>query len=144
MFFYDLMKNKVLICAIVGWMAAQFLKVVYILIREKRFDIKRFVGTGGMPSSHSAFVSSMAAAVGFVDEFSSAEFAMAFVVAFVVMYDASGIRKAAGEQAKVINDLQEMIFENAPVYLKELLGHTRLEVVIGCILGIAVSLIMFM
>lgn len=144
MFFYDLMKNKVLICAIVGWMAAQFLKVVYILIREKRFDIKRFVGTGGMPSSHSAFVSSMATAVGFVDGFSSAEFAMAFVVAFVVMYDASGIRKAAGEQAKVINDLQEMIFENAPVYLKELLGHTRLEVVIGCVLGIAVSLIMFM
>ncbi len=144
MFFYDLIKNKVLICAIVGWMAAQFLKVIYILIREKRFDIRRFVGTGGMPSSHSSFVSSMATAVGFVEGFYSAEFAMAFVVAFVVMYDASGIRKAAGDQAKVINDLQEMIFENAPVYLKELLGHTRLEVIIGCILGIAVALIMFM
>lgn len=142
MLFYDLWKNKVLICAVVGWIVAQFLKVIYILIREKRFDIKRFVGSGGMPSSHSAFVSAMATAVGITDGFASSEFAIAFVVAFVVMYDASGVRKAAGEQAKIINDLQEIIFENAPVYLKELLGHTRFEVIIGCALGVAVSLFM--
>lgn len=140
MFFYDLWRNKVLICAILGWIIAQCLKVIFILIREKRLDISRLVGSGGMPSSHSAFVSAMATAVGVTDGFDSAEFAMAFVVAFIVMYDASGVRKAAGEQAKVINDIQEMIFENAPVYLKELLGHTRLEVIIGCIVGVAVSL----
>lgn len=144
MIFNELLRNKVLICAIIGWVSAQFFKVIYILIREKRFDIKRFVGSGGMPSSHSAFVSAMASAVGMIDGFDSAEFAMAFVVAFVVMYDASGVRKAAGDQAKVINDLQEMLFENAPVYLKELLGHSRLEVVIGCALGIAVTLFMFL
>lgn len=140
MFFYDLWRNKVLICAILGWIIAQCLKVIFILIREKRLDISRLVGSGGMPSSHSAFVSAMATAVGVTEGFDSAEFAMAFVVAFIVMYDASGVRKAAGEQAKVINDIQEMIFENAPVYLKELLGHTRLEVIIGCIVGVAVSL----
>lgn len=140
MFFYDLWRNKVLICAILGWIIAQCLKVIFILIREKRLDISRLVGSGGMPSSHSAFVSAMATAVGVTEGFDSAEFAMAFVVAFIVMYDASGVRKAAGEQAKVINDIQEMIFENAPVYLKELLGHTRLEVIIGSIVGVAVSL----
>lgn len=141
MFFYDLWRNKVLICAVLGWITAQCLKVIFILIREKRLDITRLVGSGGMPSSHSAFVSAMATAVGITDGFASAEFAIAFVVAFVVMYDASGVRKAAGEQAKVINDIQEMIFENAPVYLKELLGHTRLEVIIGCIVGVSVSLL---
>lgn len=144
MIFNELLRNKVLICAIIGWISAQVFKVIYILIREKRFDMKRFVGSGGMPSSHSAFVSAMASAVGMTNGFDSSEFAMAFVVAFIVMYDASGVRKAAGEQAKVLNDLQEKIFENAPVYLKELLGHSRLEVVIGCILGVAVTLLMFL
>lgn len=135
----ELIENKILICALMGWFMAQFLKVVYILIKEKRLDLRRFIGSGGMPSSHSAFVSALATATGITEGFDSAFFAVTFVLSFIVMYDASGVRKAAGEQAKVINDLQEMFLDDVPVYLKELLGHTFLEVVVGCILGIVLS-----
>ncbi len=131
--------NAVLLCAIFAWVVAQCLKVVFILIREHRLDLTRMLGAGGMPSSHSAFVSAMATAVGLTEGFESAVFAIAFVLAFIVMYDASGVRKAAGDQAKVLNSMQEQLFENAPVYLKELLGHTRLEVIIGCFLGVAIG-----
>ena len=143
-FWRELAENKVLIASLLGWIIAQILKVIYVLITEKRFDIKRIVGAGGMPSSHSAFVSAMAVSVGFTEGFSSPVFAMAFVISFIVMYDASGVRKAAGDQAKVINDLQEMLHAEVPVYLKELLGHTRLEVIVGCLLGIAIALCMFL
>jgi acid phosphatase family membrane protein YuiD len=143
-FWEEIISNKVLIAAILGWCIAQILKVIYILITERRFDIERIVGSGGMPSSHSAFVSAMTTAVGFEEGFGSSFFAIAFVLSFIVMYDASGVRKAAGEQAKVINDLQEMLHKEVPVYLKELLGHTRLEVIVGSLLGIAIGLLMFL
>lgn len=143
-FWRELAGNKVLIAALLGWFIAQALKVVYILVTEKKFDIKKFVESGGMPSSHSAFVSAMAVSVGFTEGFSSSLFGMAFVLAFIVMYDASGVRKAAGDQAKVINSIQEMFSFEAPVYLKEILGHTWLEVIVGSVLGIAISLIMFL
>ncbi|MDO5477894.1 MAG: divergent PAP2 family protein [Clostridia bacterium] len=143
-FWEEITKNKVLLAAILGWVIAQALKVIYILLTEKKFDISRFVGSGGMPSSHSAFVSAMTTAVGFVEGFGSTLFAIAFVLSFIVMYDAAGVRKAAGEQAKVINDLQEMLHGEVPVYLKELLGHTLLEVIVGCLLGIAIGLLMFL
>ena len=143
-FWEEIICNKVLIAAILGWCIAQILKVIYILITERRFDIERMVGSGGMPSSHSAFVSAMTTAVGFEEGFGSSFFAIAFVLSFIVMYDASGVRKAAGEQAKVINDLQEMLHKEVPVYLKELLGHTRLEVIVGSLLGIAIGLLMFL
>lgn len=135
----QLIENAVLVCAILGWVVAQCLKVLFIFIREHKLDLKRILGAGGMPSSHSAFVSSMAMAVGLTEGFYSATFAIAFVLAFIVMYDASGVRKAAGEQAKVLNTMQEQLLENAPVYLKELLGHTRMEVIIGCLLGMAIG-----
>ena len=143
-FWEEIISNKVLIAAILGWCIAQILKVIYILITERRFDIERIVGSGGMPSSHSAFVSAMTTAVGFEEGFGSSFFAIAFVLSFIVMYDASGVRKAAGEQAKVINDLQEIIHKEVPVYLKELLGHTRIEVIVGSLLGIAIGLLMFL
>ena len=143
-FWRELAENRVLIASLLGWIIAQILKVIYVLITEKRFDIKRIVGAGGMPSSHSAFVSAMAVSVGFTEGFSSPVFAMAFVISFIVMYDASGVRKAAGDQAKVINSIQEMFSFEAPVYLKEILGHTWLEVMVGSILGIVISLIMFL
>ena len=100
--------------------------------------------SGGMPSSHSAFVTAMAMSVGFSEGFGTPSFAMAFVLAFIVMYDASGVRRAAGEHAKIINDLQEQLLEGAPTYLKELLGHTRIEVIVGSILGFIISLFMFL
>ncbi len=143
-FWNEVTSNKILIAALLGWIIAQILKVIWVLIAEKKFDISRITGAGGMPSSHSAFVSAMTTAVGFTDGFGSSEFAIAFVLSFIVMYDASGVRKAAGDQAKVINDLQEMLHKEVPVYLKELLGHTRLEVIVGAFLGIAIGLLMFL
>lgn len=141
----QLIDNKVLICALLGWLIAQVLKVVFVLVKERRLDIGRLVGSGGMPSSHSAFVSSMATAVGISLGFDTAEFAIAFVLAFIVMYDASGVRKAAGEHAKVINDIQKILEGGDPeVYLKELLGHTGLEVIVGACLGVIIALIMFL
>ena len=143
-FWEEIISNKVLISAILGWGIAQVLKVIYVLITERRFDLERITGSGGMPSSHSAFVSAMTTAVGLTEGFDSSFFAIAFVLSFIVMYDASGVRKAAGEHAKVINDLQEMLHKEVPVYLKELLGHTRLEVIVGSLLGIAIGLLMFL
>ncbi|MBQ2942022.1 MAG: divergent PAP2 family protein [Clostridia bacterium] len=143
-FWDEIICNKVLLAAILGWVVAQVLKVVYILLTERKLDISRIVGSGGMPSSHSAFVGAMTTSVGLAEGFDSTLFAIAFVLSFIVMYDASGVRKAAGEQAKVINDLQEMLHDEVPVYLKELLGHTVLEVIVGCILGIAIGLLMFL
>ena len=143
-FWEEISGNKVLITALLGWVIAQILKFIWVLITEKKIDISRITGAGGMPSSHSAFVSSMTTAVGITEGFGSAQFAIAFVLSFIVMYDASGVRKAAGDQAKVINDLQEMLHTEVPVYLKELLGHTRLEVIVGCLLGIAIALCMFL
>ena len=143
-FWEEIISNKVLISAILGWCIAQVLKVIYVLITERRFDLERITGSGGMPSSHSAFVSAMTTAVGLTEGFDSSFFAIAFVLSFIVMYDASGVRKAAGEHAKVINDLQEMLHKEVPVYLKELLGHTRLEVIVGSLLGIAIGLLMFL
>lgn len=144
MILYELIGNKVLIASLLGWFVAQVLKVIYILITEKRLDIKRMTESGGMPSSHSAFVTAMAMSVGFSEGFGTPSFAMAFVLAFIVMYDASGVRRAAGEHAKIINDLQEQLLEGAPTYLKELLGHTRIEVIVGSILGFIISLFMFL
>ena len=143
-FWEQIVSNKVLIAAILGWCIAQILKVIYILITERRFDIERIVGAGGMPSSHSAFVCALTTAVGLNEGFDSSFFAISFVLSFIVMYDASGVRKAAGEHAKVINDLQELIHKEVPVYLKELLGNTRLEVIVGALLGIAIGLLMFL
>lgn len=142
--FYNILHNRALICAVLGWFFAQILKVVYILIKEHRLDFRRLTGSGGMPSSHSAFVSALATSIGLLEGFDSAAFAVAFVLAFIVMYDASGVRKAAGDQAKVINTLQEQLMENAPVYLKELIGHTRLEVIVGCLLGVAIALVAYL
>lgn len=142
--FYNILHNRALICAVLGWFFAQILKVVYILIKEHRLDFRRLTGSGGMPSSHSAFVSALATSIGLQEGFDSAAFAVAFVLAFIVMYDASGVRKAAGDQAKVINTLQEQLMENAPVYLKELIGHTRLEVIVGCLLGVAIALVAYL
>ena len=126
-FWEEIISNKVLIAAILGWCVAQVLKVIWVLVSEKKFDISRITGAGGMPSSHSAFVSAMTTAVGITEGLDSSVFAIAFVLSFIVMYDASGVRKAAGEQAKVINDLQEILHTEVPVYLKELLGGIHIS-----------------
>lgn len=140
--------SSILFTAILAWFVAQVLKVIIVLIHDKKLDFYRLIGSGGMPSSHSAFVVSLATGVGIKDGIDSTAFAIAFVLAFVVMYDAAGVRRAAGEQAKILNQIVEKWetddLETKGEKLKELLGHTPLEVFGGTLLGILVAFIRHM
>ena len=142
----DIINNYALICSLLGWFIASAAKIVIGVIREKRLDFRKIYGSGGMPSSHSATVSSLATAVAKTNGLRSTSFAVAFMLAFIVMYDASGVRRAAGEQARILNQLVNNLSEHKPVYLKknlkELIGHTPLEVVVGALLGILIALLM--
>lgn len=141
----DFWKNSVFITCILSWFVAQLIKVITSLIKDKRIDFRRFVGSGGMPSSHSSFVTSLAVSVGILDGFSGTSFAISAILALVVMYDAAGVRRAAGQQAKILNKIVEewehADFGKTDKRLKELLGHTPFEVFAGAILGIVIALI---
>ena len=136
--------NRVLFISIISWMSAQFIKLLIALIMEKRVDIRRLIGSGGMPSSHSAAVSACSVSVGKLYGVSSPVFAVAAVFSFVVMYDAANVRRAAGEHARIINYMMEHWERNSPEAfekkLKELLGHTPLQVAFGAALGITIGL----
>lgn len=138
--FEKIASNVPLWAALISWAIAQGSKIILTLIMEKRFDATRIVGTGGMPSSHSSLVMALTFSVGKYNGFGSPIFAVALIFSFVVMYDAAGIRRAAGKQAEIINML--IVEHQVPNMnkLKELLGHTPLEVFVGAILGIIVGL----
>jgi len=139
------LSNEILLSAIAAWALAQFLKVVIELWRVKRLHLGLMFSTGGMPSSHTSFMVAMAVAVGLREGFGSTMFAIAAAISMVVMSDAAGVRRAAGKQAKVINSLVANI-ENTGIVLdeklKELLGHTPIEVACGALLGIIVASVM--
>lgn len=141
-------KESVLVTCIAAWFTAQLLKVIFTLIKNRRFDVRRFIGAGGMPSSHSSFVTSLATAIGLTNGFESGEFAICVVLAMIVMYDAAGVRRAAGQQARILNKLIEQWeksdFSDTDKRLKELLGHTPKEVFAGAFLGIAIALLRHM
>jgi acid phosphatase family membrane protein YuiD len=144
--FLDFINSPYLQVAFLSWFIAQLLKVVLTLVRYNRLDISRMVGSGGMPSSHSAFVMSITTAIGLREGFGSALFALAVVLSLVVMYDAAGVRRAAGKQAKVLNEIVEQMERHEQVSgekLKELLGHTPVEVIAGAVLGIAIAVSQF-
>jgi acid phosphatase family membrane protein YuiD len=145
MLFYELITNRVLMTCVAAWFIAQALKVLFYYILEKRWDLNRMFGLGGMPSSHSAVVCALATAVGVSRGFYSPEFAISFVLASVVMTDAAGVRRAAGKQAALINRIvKELIEEGKGLThetLKELLGHSPFEVLIGALLGILIAVI---
>ncbi|MNK86692.1 Divergent PAP2 family protein [compost metagenome] len=139
------MSNQALIAGVLGAVIAQLIKFFTLLIRERRIDVRTLVTTGGMPSSHTALVVGLATSVGLLEGFNSVIFDVSLVLAMVVMYDAAGVRRAAGKQARIINriifDLQHSLsFKES--HLKELLGHTPLEVVGGAILGILVAFVL--
>lgn len=143
MFFIDLMRNEVLISGLVGWAIAQILKVIIVCIKDKKFNPERFVGSGGMPSSHSAFVMSISTKAGVVYGFSSGIYALSLAFALVVMYDAAGVRRAAGKQATILNMIIDDLNSNKGIKinrLKELIGHTPFEVVAGAVLGILIGI----
>lgn len=152
--------NSVLSIAIIAWFVAQVLKTLLHWARTKKFSAERLTGAGGMPSCHSAAVCSLAIAVSRVSGADSPEFALSFVFAMVVMYDAMGVRRAAGLHAKELNRLKKIIdeydaedlddisnilekgeFDSAENQkLKEYLGHTPFEVLGGALLGILIAM----
>lgn len=127
---------------LVSWLIAQALKVTLGVIREKKFDFRWFVGTGGMPSSHAAGVSCLATAVGLEYGFDSVYFAIALVFTLVVMFDAQGVRRSTGKQARILNKIMEDIYWKGKIrenQLRELIGHTQVEVIVGSLLGILIA-----
>lgn len=137
--------NPIVVTTIVAWFTAQVLKVLIELITEKSFDLSRFVGSGGMPSSHAAFVTSLATAVARVEGVGSGTFAVAMALALVVMYDAAGVRRASGQHAKLLNWMVEHWYDSTPEdefskRMKELIGHTPIEVLAGAVLGLVIGL----
>lgn len=132
------MDNKIFWTALGAAFFAQFLKVVTYYVRERKLNFRHMVESGGMPSSHSALVVALATSVGMREGWDSAMFAVATVFAMVVMYDAAGVRQAAGKQARVLNRIVEELFATQTVSeerLKELLGHTPRQVLAGAFLG---------
>ena len=139
--------NKILQVAAVSWLVAQTLKVIHTFIVKRRFDFTRFVGSGGMPSSHASFVMGLTTAVGLIHGWDSAHFAIALCVSLVIMYDAAGVRRAVGKQANILNKmLEDMQHKRKKIIteqrLKELIGHTPIEVFAGAILGIIIANLM--
>lgn len=140
--FSEILNNRVLLIAISASLSAQLLKLLILYAQSGEFKPHILVETGGMPSSHSAMVSALATGIGRTQGWDSSQFAIASAFAFIVMYDAAGIRLAAGKQAKVLNQIIVEVFEDDHDVnidpLKELLGHTPIQVLVGAILGVLV------
>ena len=142
----EILNNKVLVIPFLVLIITQVFKTIYFSIKNKKLDLFTLLTTGGLSSSHSSLVSSLATVVLKVNGAGSAEFAIAVILAIIVMYDASGIRKAAGEHAKILNEMmEEKEYYSSKEYkkLKELLGHTKLEVFIGLLTGIFLTIVLY-
>ena len=147
----EMLENQVLISSVIGWTVAQVLKTIIDCALNKSFNAERLTGSGGMPSSHSATVCALTMSAALCYGLGSFEFAVSFVVAMVVMYDAVGVRRETGKQAKLLNwmmtenpfklKLNELNAEIVQETLKEYVGHTPLQVVAGAILGIIIALL---
>lgn len=134
-------ENQILMAAMLAWALAQFFKIISWAFVSREWNFKRLVEPGGMPSSHSALVTALTTGVGIREGFDSTIFALAVVFALVVMYDAAGVRRAAGKQARVLNAIIEDLNRRQlhPERLRELLGHTPFEVLVGALLGIIIA-----
>ena len=142
--FYELITNKVLIIPVCAWAVAQVLKLIIVLIQKKKLDLRYLVISGGMPSSHSAFVSSLATSVALIEGVGSVAFGITAILALVVMYDAAGVRQSVGKQSVVLNRIiQELTLRRSITELerdlKEFIGHTSFQVIIGGLMGVAVA-----
>lgn len=139
----DIIDNRVLMVALAACFIAQGLKLVIELIKNRKLNVRVLVTTGGMPSAHSALVTALAAGVGQTLGWGSPDFALATVFAIIVMYDAAGVRQAAGKQARILNQMIDELFDEKHDFsqdrLKELLGHTPVQVIAGAVLGVTIS-----
>jgi len=138
-----ILDNRILVAAFVAWVIAQLSKTIYELIRYRKLILSRIVSAGGMPSSHSALVMSLATATGRVTGIESAAFAISLVLAAIVMYDAAGVRRAVSIQARILNQMIDEAFQGQPFAekrLRELIGHTPIQVLVGGLLGVGIAL----
>ncbi|MBD1892268.1 divergent PAP2 family protein [Coleofasciculus sp. FACHB-712] len=141
--FAHILENHVLLVATVACLIAQASKLIIDLAQHGKVNVRVLVTTGGMPSAHSALVTALATGIGQTVGWDSIEFALATIFAVIVMYDAAGVRQAAGKQARILNQIIDELFQEHHKFnedrLKELLGHTPFQVIVGSALGIAVS-----
>lgn len=143
----SLLNNRILFAAFLAWAIAQVSKTILDLFRQRKLILSRLVSSGGMPSSHSALVTGLAASTGRAMGWGSASFAITVVVASIVMYDAAGVRRAVSIQARILNQMIDEAFQGSPMAekrLRELIGHTPIQVFVGALLGICVGLIVTM
>ena len=144
-YLFNIFKNRLLWNAILAWAIAQSIKVFLGVIREKRFNFRWFVGTGGMPSAHVCGAVCLATGVGIRAGFATPLFAVTILIAFITMFDAQGVRRATGQQAEVLNRIVDDVYFRRGIKeerLKELLGHTPLQVIVGAIFGFLLGMIM--
>ena len=139
-FLFELSRNELLFWSLVACISAQILKVLFCIVLEGKFRLGVIFETGGMPSSHSALITGVTSGIGWSMGFDNPIFAFAVAVSLIVMYDASGVRKSAGIQAKEINKLSKKLDPKSNLDLKETLGHTKLEVIVGSLLGPLITL----
>ena len=148
----DFIHNRVLIISICSWMMAQIIKTIIDVIINREWNPERLVGSGGMPSCHSATVCAMATSSGMIYGLQSFEFAVSCILAVIVMYDARGVRRETGNQAVLLNHMMDYFntlespqkkIEFNQEKLKELIGHTPLQVVVGALLGVCMALILY-
>lgn len=142
--FMGFIQNKYIYTPFLLWFGIQLFKLIYDLVTTKKFNFKRIMGAGGMPSSHSAVVTGIATLIGKYEGVDTPIFAVSLVVAFVVMYDACGVRRAAGKQAQLLNKLIEtpgLTGVQVSEKLVEVLGHTPVQVFVGALIGIIAGLI---
>ncbi|MDJ0680160.1 MAG: divergent PAP2 family protein [Xenococcaceae cyanobacterium MO_167.B52] len=139
--------NYVLVVALLACFTAQGIKLIVELVKNRKINFRYLVTTGGMPSAHSALVGALATGIGQTMGWSSPEFAIACLFAVIVMYDAAGVRQAAGKQARLLNQIVDELFQEGhnlnEERLKELLGHTPFQVLVGLSLGISISMLSF-
>ncbi|MGL4363213.1 MAG: divergent PAP2 family protein [Cellulosilyticaceae bacterium] len=142
--FQQILENNILMVSLLSWFLAQFIKVILTLVNDRKLDLHKFISSGGMPSSHSSFTTAVAVGVGQSYGYNSPLFAVAAVFCFVVMYDATNVRLEAGKQAALLNRIIDVMQDPSVTLerrLKELLGHTPIQVAAGAILGIATALV---
>ena len=148
-FFQQLLNNRVFLTAAAGWLVAQISKTIIHFILSKDFRVERLVGSGGMPSSHSATVCALTVATYYEFGAANFEFAISLLVAIIVMHDAMGVRRETGIQAKLLNEILRTFEDmgrseiSAHDKLKEFVGHTPLQVLIGALLGILVAVLIY-
>lgn len=146
--FMELLTNPYIVTGLSSWLLAQIFKLIIHTVINKKFDIKRLFGDGGMPSGHSALVTSLALICGLIHGLASFEFAVSFILAIIVCHDATGVRRETGKQAVLLNEIVETFEVLSPgklpeVRLKEFVGHTPVQVGAGILLGLANATVIY-